>query len=123
MEIVSIVGAGRWMRNGSSIRNAGEEPLNLSRWQLKDSDKNVFTFPNLTLNTNGAVQVHTKPGTNNVIDLYWSAGVPSGNQAKKRSCLIQAAVCRIPIKFLKNWLVISLESSSRHLRRNAFVVV
>ena len=85
VEIVSIVGAGLLDAESVTIKNTGETPLNLSRWQLKDSDKNVFTFPNLTLNTNGAVQVHTKPGTNNVIDLYWNAGVPvwqSGEEAQ-----------------------------------------
>jgi len=85
VKIVSIVGAGLLDAESVTIKNAGDAPLNLSRWQLKDSDKNVFTFPNLTLNTNGAVQVHTKPGTDNVIDLYWNAGVPvwqSGEEAQ-----------------------------------------
>jgi hypothetical protein len=85
VKIVSIVGAGLLDAESVTIKNAGDSPLNLSRWQLKDSDKNVFTFPNLTLNTNGAVQVHTKPGTDNVIDLYWNAGVPvwqSGEEAQ-----------------------------------------
>jgi hypothetical protein len=85
VEIVSIVGAGLLDAESVTIKNTGDSPLNLSRWQLKDSDKNVFTFPNLTLNTNGAVQVHTKPGTDNVIDLYWNAGAPvwqSGEEAQ-----------------------------------------
>lgn len=85
VEIVSIVGAGLLDAESVTIKNTGDEPLNLSGWQLKDSDKNIFIFPNLTLNTNGAVQVHTKPGTNNVIDLYWNASAPvwqSGEEAQ-----------------------------------------
>jgi hypothetical protein len=85
VKLVSIVGAGLLDAESVTIKNTGDEPLNLSRWQLKDSDKNVFIFPNLTLNTNGAVQVHTKSGTNNVIDLYWNASVPiweSGEEAQ-----------------------------------------
>lgn len=85
IEIVSIVGAGMLDAEWVTIRNAGEEPLSLSGWQLKDSDKNVFVFPNLTLNSDGAVRVHTAPGTDNVIDLYWNAGAPiweSGEEAK-----------------------------------------
>lgn len=84
VEIVSIIGAGMLDAEWVTIRNAGEEPLNLSAWQLKDSDKNIFIFPNLTLNADGAVRVHTAPGTNNVIDLYWNAGAPiweSGEEA------------------------------------------
>jgi hypothetical protein len=85
VEIVSIVGAGLLDAESVTIKNAGDGPLNLSGWQLKDSAKNIFIFPNLTLNTSGAVQVHTKYGTDNVIDLYWNAGAPvweSGEEAQ-----------------------------------------
>jgi hypothetical protein len=85
VDIVSIVGAGLLDAESVTIKNTGDAPLSLSGWQLKDSDKNIFIFPNLTLNTNGAVQIHTKPGTNNVIDLYWNASVPiweSGEEAQ-----------------------------------------
>ena len=71
VEIVSIVGAGTLNAEWVIVRNAGTEPLNLAGWQLKDSDRNVFVFPNLTLNNAGAVQIHTISGTNTVIDLYW----------------------------------------------------
>ena len=71
VEIVSIVGAGTLNAEWVVIRNEGSEPLNLSGWQLKGSDRNVFVFPNLTLNNDGAVQIHTISGTNTVIDLYW----------------------------------------------------
>ena len=73
MDIVSVVGAGILDAESVTIRNGGEKPLNLSGWQLKDSDKNVFIFPNLTLNPGGAVRIHSGPGTANVIDLYWNA--------------------------------------------------
>ena len=85
VEIVSIVGAGLLDAESVTIKNDGDEPLNLSGWQLKDSNKNTFSFPNLTLNTNGAVQIHTKSGTDNVIDLYWDAAAPvwkSGEEAQ-----------------------------------------
>ena len=85
VELVSIIGAGMLDAESATIRNTGEEPLNLSGWQLKDSDKNVFVFPNLTLNTGGAVRVHTGPGTDNVIDLYWNSSLPiweSGEEAQ-----------------------------------------
>jgi len=71
VEIVSIIGAETLSAEWVIVRNAGAESLNLAGWQLKDSDRNVFTFPNLTLNSGGAVQIHTIAGTNTVIDLYW----------------------------------------------------
>jgi hypothetical protein len=84
VEIVSIVGAETLSAEWVVVRNAGSEPLNLAGWQLKDSDRNVFTFPNLTLNSGGAVQIHTISGTNTVIDLYWGLSNPvwdSGEEA------------------------------------------
>ncbi|MDL1911503.1 lamin tail domain-containing protein [Chloroflexi bacterium CFX6] len=85
VEIVSIVGAGTLDAEWVIVRNAGGEPINLSGWQLQDSDRRVFTFPNLTLNTGGAVQIHTISGTNTVIDLYWGLNDPiweSGEEAQ-----------------------------------------
>lgn len=84
VEIVSIVGAGTLSAESVVVRNAGSEPLNLAGWQLQDSDKNIFVFPNLTLNNGGAVQIHTIAGTNTVIDLYWGETEPvwqSGEEA------------------------------------------
>ena len=85
VKIVSVVGAGILDAESVTIRNEGEDALNLSSWQLKDSDENVFTFPNLTLNPGGAVRIHSGPGTANVIDLYWNAAASvweSGEEAQ-----------------------------------------
>lgn len=71
VEIVSIVGSGTLNAEVVMVRNAGDEALSLAGWQLRDADRNTFTFPNLTLNPGGAVQLHTENGTNTVIDLYW----------------------------------------------------
>ena len=85
VEIVSIVGAGTLSAEWVVVRNAGTAPLSLAAWQLKDAQKNVFTFPNLTLNAGGAVQIHSTSGTNTVIDLYWGETEPvwqSGEEAQ-----------------------------------------
>ena len=85
VEIVSVIGAGTLNAEWVVVRNAGKDPLSLSSWQLKDSNRNVFVFPNLTLNGGGAVQIHTASGTNTVIDLYWGQSNPvwqSGEEAQ-----------------------------------------
>ena len=85
VEIVSVIGAGTLNAEWVVVRNAGTDSLNLSGWQLKDADRNVFVFPNLTLNGGGAVQIHTISGTNTVIDLYWGGTEPvweSGEEAQ-----------------------------------------
>ncbi len=85
VEIVSVIGAGTLTAEWVVVRNAGTEPLSLAGWQLQDTNRHVFTFPNLTLNTGGAVQIHTIAGTNTVIDLYWGLSDPvwqSGEDAQ-----------------------------------------
>ena len=85
IEIVSVVGAGTLSAEVVVVRYNGEGELGLSNWQLKDDDGNTFTFPQLTLYTNGAVQVHTSSGSNTVVDLYMGLRDPiweSGESAK-----------------------------------------
>jgi hypothetical protein len=85
VKITSVIGAGTLDAEVAVVKFDGEGQLNLSGWQLKDSDGNTFTFPQITLYPNGAVQVHTSAGTGTVIDLYWNMGVPvwqSGEDAK-----------------------------------------
>jgi hypothetical protein len=80
-----VIGAGTLNAEVVIVKFEGEGQLNLQGWQLKDDDGNTFTFPQLTLYKNGAVQVHTVSGTDTVIDLYWGAGEAvwrSGEDAK-----------------------------------------
>src|SRR5512143_902610 len=71
VEIVSVIGAGTLNAEWVVVSYKGKDPINLANWELRDSDRNIFVFPQLVLHTNGAVQVHTASGTNTVIDLYW----------------------------------------------------
>jgi len=74
VKISSVVGAGTLNSEIVVVKFEGEGQLDLASWQLKDEDGNTFTFPQLTLYSNGAVQVHTVSGTDTVIDLYWGIG-------------------------------------------------
>ncbi len=71
VEIVSVIGAGTLDAEMVLVRYSGKEELNLTGWRLKDEDKHIFSFPQLTLYPEGAVQVHTIAGQNTVVDLYW----------------------------------------------------
>ena len=85
VEIVSVVGAGTLDTEVVVVRYSGEGELGLSDWQLKDDGGNTFTFPRLTLYTDGAVQVHTASGSDTVVDLYMGLRDPiweSGESAK-----------------------------------------
>jgi hypothetical protein len=74
IKISSVVGAGVLESEIVVVKFEGEGELDLSSWQLKDDNGNTYTFPQLTLYQNGAVQIHTIAGTDSVIDLYWGIG-------------------------------------------------
>ena len=85
VEISSVIGAGTLEAEVAIVKFKGEGQLDLAGWQLKDPEGNTFTFPPITLYTNGAVQVHTASGADTVIDLHWGAGQPvwqSGEDAR-----------------------------------------
>lgn len=73
VQIVSIIGAGTLEAEVVSIRYSGDDELNLAGWVLKDEDKNLFTFPQLSLYSGGVVQVYSETGQDNVISLYWKS--------------------------------------------------
>jgi hypothetical protein len=76
VEIVSVVGAGTLGTEVVVVRYNGEGELGLANWQLKDDNGNTFTFPQLILYTDGAVQVHTSSGSDTVVDLYMGLREP-----------------------------------------------
>lgn len=85
VQIVSIVGADNLGAEVVILRYLGEGRVDLSNWQLKDEDGNIFLFPSITLANGGAVQLHTGAGTNTVVDLYWNLSAPiwtSGETAR-----------------------------------------
>ena len=45
--------------------------VNMAGWTMTDGEGNKFTFPNLTLLSNGEVTVHSGKGTNSPTNLYW----------------------------------------------------
>lgn len=76
VEIVSVVGAGTLDAEVVVIRYNGQGELGVANWQIKDEDGNTYTFPQLILFPNGAVQVHTASGSDSVVDLYMSLRDP-----------------------------------------------
>ncbi|MFZ5855818.1 MAG: lamin tail domain-containing protein [Chloroflexota bacterium] len=76
VQIVSIVGADNLGAEVVILRYLGAGQVDLSNWQIKDEDGNLFLFPAISLVNGGAVQVHTASGTNTVVDLYWNMSTP-----------------------------------------------
>jgi hypothetical protein len=74
--IRTIVGAGDLAVEYVEIINQGENPANLTAWQLLNEDGQTFTFPALILNSGGAIKVLSRAGTDTVIELYWQSDAP-----------------------------------------------
>ena len=68
--INGIVGAGNLEAESVRLLNTGSE-ISMVGWTLDDGSGNVFDFPDFTFYSTGAVDVHSRAGTNTTIDLYW----------------------------------------------------
>lgn len=83
--INSVIGAGDLASERVFLTRTGFGELDLTGWQLRDQNGNVFTFPQLSLFESGAVNVWTTTGTPSVVDLYWGLQSPiwsSGEEVK-----------------------------------------
>ncbi len=76
VSIKNVYGVGSLNDEIVLIQSDSGGPVALNGWKLEDGKGNVYTFPPLTLNNNGAVQVHSGAGTDTVIDLYWGRDTP-----------------------------------------------
>ncbi len=72
VQIVSVIGAGTLDAEAVIVKYNGDGELDLTGWHLKDTQgSSMYTFPPFKLFKGGAVQVHTRDGTDTAIDLYW----------------------------------------------------
>ena len=74
--IDSVLAPGDLANETVLLKSHSNGSLLMTNWRLQDDKGDVFTFPELTLNKDGAIQVHTTAGTNTVIDLYWGREAP-----------------------------------------------
>ncbi len=74
--IANVFGAGDLTTERVRLECKGQSGVSLAGWQLTDGQGHTFTFPELTLYPGGAVDVHTGPGTNDVVSLYWGLEQP-----------------------------------------------
>jgi len=68
--INGITGAGGLEMESVRLLNIGNE-VSMAGWTLDDGDGHLFNFPDFTFYSKGAVDVHSRAGTNTTIDLYW----------------------------------------------------
>jgi LysM repeat protein len=69
VDIRGVTGAGNLETEAVRLLNSGGV-ADLAGWTLDDGQGHAYTFPAFTLH-DGAVSIHTRAGTDTVIDLYW----------------------------------------------------
>jgi LysM repeat protein len=69
VDIRGVTGAGDLDTEAVRLLNSGGV-ADLAGWTLDDGQGHAYTFPAFTLH-DGAVSIHTRAGTDTVIDLYW----------------------------------------------------
>jgi hypothetical protein len=94
MEITTVVGAGIPSSEMVVLRNAGQTQALLGGWKLHDEDSNVYTFGDLTLPPGGAVQLHTAPGKDTLIDRFWGLTASAWRSGETATLLDPAGVVK-----------------------------
>jgi LysM repeat protein len=69
VDVRGVTGAGDLDTEAVRLLNSGGV-ADMAGWTLDDGQGHAYTFPAFTLH-DGAVSVHTRAGTDTVIDLYW----------------------------------------------------
>jgi hypothetical protein len=71
LQVENVFGAGDPERETVRLRRVGEGDLWLTGWQLRDEDGNIYSFPALMLNRDGAIEIYTRTGSDTAIQLFW----------------------------------------------------
>lgn len=77
LQIVRVVGAGDLSTEYLILRRVGTGALSLENWRIRSPNGAEYTFPQLILYEDGAVNLHSAAGNNRVSDLYWGLTQPA----------------------------------------------
>ncbi len=72
VQILQILNAGVTSSEQVDIQNTGDAVVSLQGWTLTDSEDNVFTFPDLLLQSGQIIRIFTRVGQNTPAALYWN---------------------------------------------------
>jgi LysM repeat protein len=76
LSIALVIGPGVLDDERVVIQLEQGDQLYLEGWRLEDGDGHIYTFPQLTLFSGGAVSIYTRPGADSVVELYWGLNTP-----------------------------------------------
>ncbi len=72
VQILQVLNAGVTSSEQVDIQNTGDAVVSLQGWTLTDSEDNVFTFPDLLLQSGQIIRIFTRVGQNTPAALYWN---------------------------------------------------
>lgn len=72
VQILQILNAGVTSSEQVDIQNTGDAVVSLQGWTLTDGEDNVFTFPDLLLQSGQIIRIFTRVGQNTPAALYWN---------------------------------------------------
>ena len=78
----AVIGVGVLDSEQVRLLRKGDGDLSLAGWRLEDGEGNVYTFPQLTLYKDGAVDLNTRTGQDTVVDLFWGLTAPIWRSGK-----------------------------------------
>lgn len=74
--IDNVYGVGKLDSEVVVIINQSDGAINLLGWKLDDGHGLIYNFPDLTLHSNGQVQVFSNAGNDTVTKLFWNQAKP-----------------------------------------------
>ncbi len=77
IEVSGVFGAGDVQSEVLELKRVGAGSLRLTGWQVQNNSGQRYTFPDLSLNENGKVQVYSRAGADTVIELHWGLDQPA----------------------------------------------
>jgi hypothetical protein len=80
--IDTVIGAGVLQNERVVLRRTGDGELFMAGWRLTDGKGNEYTFPQLTLYKDGAINLNTRKGQDTVVDLFWGLASPIWSPGK-----------------------------------------
>ena len=83
IRIENVFGVGDPAQEVVVVGYTGENPLQLSGWELRRAKQQVYRFPPVLLLANASLQVYTRQGTDGPLTLYVGSGSPLWEQGER----------------------------------------
>jgi LysM repeat protein len=74
IRVTAVEGAGALATEAANVGNDSDLAVNLQGWRLEREGGPAYTFGNLLLFPGSGLKLHSGPGTDTSVDVYWNQG-------------------------------------------------